>query len=140
MVWFTPDLKVTYRPRSTLRALARQYREYGRWRRVVMRRHSDSVRLHYLVPPAAVLGMVAGVGAAAAGHRKGLALPLAYAAAVLAGSAVAGQGQPPAVRARLPLVFATMHLSWGLGFLTSPRRLARPPRNMMPAAVPTSSA
>ncbi|MDP9436473.1 MAG: glycosyltransferase family 2 protein, partial [Actinomycetota bacterium] len=89
-VWFTPDLRVTYRPRATLRALGRQYREYGRWRRVVMRRHSDSVRLHYLVPPATVLGLLAGAGAALAGQRKGLALPLAYAAAVLAGSAVAG--------------------------------------------------
>lgn len=127
VVWFTPELRVTYRPRPTLRTLAKQYREYGRWRRVVMRRHSDSVRLHYLVPPAAVLGLLAGSAAAAAGQRKGLLLPVAYLAAVLAGSAVAGQGHPAHVRLRLPLVFPTMHLCWGLGFLTSPRRLAQPP-------------
>jgi succinoglycan biosynthesis protein ExoA len=126
VVWFTPELRVTYRPRASLRALARQYREYGRWRRVVMRRHSDSVRLHYLVPPAAVLGLGAGLAAAALGRRKALALPLAYLGAVLAGSAAAGRGQPAHVRVRLPLVFTTMHLSWGLGFLTSPRRLVRP--------------
>jgi succinoglycan biosynthesis protein ExoA len=127
VVWFTPHLRVTYRPRPTLRALAKQYREYGRWRRVVMRRHSDSVRLHYLVPPAAVLGLLAGAGAAAAGQRKGLLLPAAYFAAVLAGSAVAGQGQPAEVRLRLPIVFPTMHLCWGLGFLTSPKHLVQPP-------------
>ena len=40
LVWFTPRMSVTYRPRSTLRALARQYRDYGRWRRVVMREHA----------------------------------------------------------------------------------------------------
>ena len=59
-VWFTPDLRVTYRPRPTVRALARQYRDYGRWRRVVMRRHPDSVRVTYLVPPAATAAVLAG--------------------------------------------------------------------------------
>jgi succinoglycan biosynthesis protein ExoA len=130
-VWFTPELRVTYRPRASLRALARQYREYGRWRRVVMRRHADSVRLHYLVPPAAVVGLTTGLAAAAAGHRKGLALPLAYLAAVLVGSAEAGRGQPPDVRTRLPLIFTTMHLAWGFGFLTSPRHLARPAQTLL---------
>jgi succinoglycan biosynthesis protein ExoA len=37
LIWFTPDLKVTYRPRATLRELARQQFRYGRWRRVVAR-------------------------------------------------------------------------------------------------------
>jgi succinoglycan biosynthesis protein ExoA len=127
LVWFTPELRVTYRPRASLRALARQYREYGRWRRVVMRRHADSVRLHYLVPPAALLGLAAALVAAALGQRRALAAPAAYAAAVLAGSAVAGRRQPASVRLRLPVVFATMHLSWGLGFLTSPKHLVQPP-------------
>jgi len=126
VVWFTPELRVTYRPRGTLRALAEQYRQYGRWRRVVMRRHSDSVRLHYLVPPAAVVGLLGSLVAAALGRPRALVAPLTYGAAVLAGSAVAGRGQPLGVRARLPLVFATMHLSWGAGFLTSPRHLAQP--------------
>ena len=125
VVWFTPDLRVTYRPRPTLRALARQYRDYGRWRRVVMRRHPDSVRLHYLVPPAATVAVLAGAGAALAGRRIGLVPPLGYAAAVLLASGVAGRGLPPPVRARLPLVFATMHGAWGVGFLTSPPSLGR---------------
>jgi glycosyltransferase involved in cell wall biosynthesis len=33
-VWFTPDLKVTYRPRASVTALAKQYFHYGRWGRV----------------------------------------------------------------------------------------------------------
>ena len=37
LVWFSPLLRVAYRPRPTLAALARQYRDYGRWRRVVTR-------------------------------------------------------------------------------------------------------
>ena len=46
-----PRLHVSYRPRSTLRALARQYRDYGRWRRVVMREHEGTANLRYLAPP-----------------------------------------------------------------------------------------
>ncbi|MFD0855232.1 glycosyltransferase family 2 protein, partial [Actinomadura adrarensis] len=34
-VYFTPRMRVTYRPRPNLRALAKQYFHTGRWRRVV---------------------------------------------------------------------------------------------------------
>ena len=37
LIWFTPELKVMYRPRATLGALAKQQFRYGRWRRVVAR-------------------------------------------------------------------------------------------------------
>ena len=124
-VWFTPDLRVTYRPRPTVRALSRQYRDYGRWRRVVMRRHADSVRVTYLVPPAATLAVLAGGALALSGRRLGLLPPVGYALAVGAASVVTGRGLPARVRLRLPLVFATMHHSWGWGFLTSPRHLGR---------------
>ena len=51
LIWFTPDLKVTYRPRDTLRALARQQFRYGRWRRVVARRYPETVSPRYLAAP-----------------------------------------------------------------------------------------
>ncbi|MEO8555940.1 MAG: glycosyltransferase family 2 protein, partial [Actinomycetota bacterium] len=55
-VWFVPELKVTYRPRSTVRALARQYFLYGRWRRVVAHHHEGTISARYLAPPTMVLG------------------------------------------------------------------------------------
>ena len=39
LIWFQPSLRVTYRPRTTVRALGIQYFRYGRWRRVVARQH-----------------------------------------------------------------------------------------------------
>lgn len=122
-VWFAPELRVTYRPRHSLRALGRQYRDYGRWRRAVMRRHPDSVRWTYLVPPATVAGVAAGVVVAATGRRVGLLAPLGYAAANLIASAVVGRRLPANEAARLPAIFATMHFSWGYGFLTSRARI-----------------
>ncbi|HQR80713.1 MAG TPA: glycosyltransferase family 2 protein [Actinomycetota bacterium] len=127
VVWFTPDMAVTYRPRSTVRALAKQYSHYGRWRREIMRQHSETVSLRYLAPPAAVATMTAGAVLAAvgtAGGRRhawlGLLPALGYAAAVTAGGWLISAGEPPEVRARVPLALATMHMSWGAGFLTSP--------------------
>lgn len=123
-VWFTPDLQVTYRPRSSLKALARQYFHYGRWRRVVMRQHPETVSLRYLTPPAVVLACAAGtVGALVSPWA--LIVPGGYLLGVLGATALTAKGLSLRSVASLPVVYATMHVSWGIGFLTSPRRLAR---------------
>jgi len=61
LIWFEPRLRVTYRPRGSVRELAGQYFNYGRWRRVVSREHPGTVNLRYLAPPAAVLAMAGGL-------------------------------------------------------------------------------
>ena len=124
LVWFAPSLRVSYRPRGSLVKLARQYFNYGRWRREVMRRHPETVNLRYLAPPLALLGVVAGLAAGIAGLWPGYVLPAGYVAAVVAGALVEGRRLPARATAALPLVFAVMHMSWGLGFLTSLRRKA----------------
>lgn len=121
-VWFTPELKVTYRPRGTLRALASQYRQYGTWRRVVARRHKGSINARYLAPPTALLGVT--VGAVGGLVWKPLwILPAGYATAITIGGLAISRGAPAGVRVRVPLVLATMHMSWGWGFLTSRIRI-----------------
>jgi glycosyltransferase involved in cell wall biosynthesis len=124
-VWFTPRMRVTYRPRPSVRALAKQYFHTGRWRRVVGREHQGTLNLRYLAPPLAVVAMVAGVVAGAFGFWPGWVLPGGYAAAIVGGSVPTGKGLPTAAWLRLPLVYATMHISWGVGFLVSPSSLGR---------------
>ena len=130
-IWFTPDLTVTYRPRPNVRALASQFFRSGRWRREVVRHYPETANLRYLAPPAVVvavgLGAAAGVAVvlgAPGWLSLGWLVPGGYAAGVLIASAVEGRGLAAKARAWLPVVVATMHLSWGVGFLT--RRL-RPP-------------
>jgi succinoglycan biosynthesis protein ExoA len=141
LVWFTPELRVTYRPRESLRALCAQYFHYGRWRRVVVRDHPETASFRYLAPPLAValvaLGLAAGLagltgiavqgsGAAAVGWlTTGLVIPLIYPTGIAAVSAALSRGVPAGVRARLPLILCVMHMCWGAGFLTSPRTLHR---------------
>ncbi|MFC5909397.1 glycosyltransferase family 2 protein [Streptacidiphilus monticola] len=125
LIWFTPELKVTYRPRPSVRALAKQYKDYGRWRRVVTRYHRGSVNLRYLAPPAALAAVTLGTVAGVALSPVALVLPGGYVAAILLGSLKEGRGLSLRARAQLPVALATMHMSWGWGFLTSPRSLAR---------------
>jgi glycosyltransferase involved in cell wall biosynthesis len=139
LIWFTPDLKVSYRPRATLRALAKQQFRYGRWRRVVFRRYPETVNMRYLAPPVASALNFIGLGLGVVGLESlidrapaslhwatlGFAIPVIYAAGVTSVALIFAGDQPAGVRARIPLVLAAMHMSWGAGFLTSPRRLAR---------------
>jgi hypothetical protein len=139
-IWFTPELRVTYRPRASVRTLGSQYFHYGRWRRVIVREHPETASFRYLAPPAVAglvaLGLVAGLvglaavaagGPAAVGWlAAGFAIPVVYLAGITAvGAALTGK-LPAAVRVRVPLVLGAMHLCWGTGFLTSPRNLRGP--------------
>jgi len=121
-VWFDPRLAVQYRPRSSFGALARQYLQYGRWRRLTARVHRRSLRPRQVVAPLLVIGIAASAGASAV-----LLSPwplLGVLAAYVLGVSIA------AVRAaeRLPEVplvvvaLVAMHLAWGVGFLLGPPR------------------
>ena len=140
LIWFSPDLRVTYRPRSRVRDLARQMFDTGRWRREVVRRHPDTAGLRYLAPPATVAAIGAGTVLAMIGRLTGnrvltgigLAAPAGYAALILAGSAAAGPRLAPRARAWLPVVLAVTHLSWGTGFLLGL------PADSMPGRAPRS--
>ena len=125
LIWFSPELLVSYRPRPSVAALAKQYRNYGRWRHVVARYHAGSINPRYLAPPVALVAIAAGLVAGAVLTPWALLVPGGYLAAITLGSVPAGRGLGLGARIRIPLALATMHLSWGWGFLTSPRKLAR---------------
>ena len=122
VVYFDPRLVVTYRPRSTVKTLAKQYFEYGRWRRVVSRRHQGTINYRYLAPPftvaATMLSLILGWLVS-----PFLFIPaLVYAVFILIASVVIGKRVGEFLC--LPTILLTMHISWGLGFLTSPKSLA----------------
>lgn len=120
IIYFDPRLHVTYRPRSTVSALAKQYFEYGRWRRVVSRRHSGTINLRYLAPPIALLGFSLSI-------ITGFFLPILFtpAAIYLLFLLVASLKIATSIREYLLLlvVIPTMHFSWGAGFISSPKTL-----------------
>ena len=130
LVWFAPDLEVVYRPRSTFRALAKQFYASGRWRAELIRRLGQRIPLRYFLPPVLVATLLAsGLAilvslfftfaagpAALIGILAGLAIPVVYLAALAIVAAFA-PGLDAATRVRLPLVLASMHVCWGWGCL-----------------------
>jgi glycosyltransferase involved in cell wall biosynthesis len=120
VVYFDPRLHVTYRPRSTVKALAKQYFEYGRWRRVVSRRHSGTINYRYLAPPFALVGFTLSLIA-------GFLLPILFipAAIYLLFVLAASVRIASSIREYFLLltVIPTMHFAWGAGFISSPTTL-----------------
>ncbi|MEI7539959.1 MAG: glycosyltransferase family 2 protein [Actinomycetes bacterium] len=122
VIYFDPRLVVTYRPRGSIKALAKQYFEYGRWRRVVSRRHEGTINYRYLAPPFTVIGVVASILLGAIITPLFFIPALTYALFILIASARIGKTLAEFVS--LPLILLTMHMTWGMGFLTSPKSLA----------------
>jgi hypothetical protein len=126
VVWFDPRLQVRYRPRSNLSRLAQQFRGSGAWRWQVVRVHPSTVNLRYLAAPVAT-AVLAASGAvllldalvlhSAAVAAAALLPPLGYSGVVLLGSAATSEGLDRDAGRWYPLVLATIHMSWGAGFL-----------------------
>jgi len=137
LVWFDPALRVTYWPRASWSALARQFTATGAWRGELVRRHGSKNSLRFFAPPALVIGLAASAAVAtaqASGLTRALPRPLrrllrlvhvpVAAYGVLLGVTAArattpedGSPESPRVRALLPAVLAVMHVRWGAGFL-----------------------
>jgi glycosyltransferase involved in cell wall biosynthesis len=119
VVWFDPCLSIDYRPRPTLGALARQMRNYGRWKRRTVLRHPGSFRPRQVAPLGLFTTLVASLVTLPFSFW-GLVVPLAYAAGIFVVSA-----RLPGLDTRARLVSAlalpTIHLSWALGFVLPTR-------------------
>ena len=120
-IYFDPRLTVTYRPRRSFKALAKQYFEYGRWRRVVSRTHKGTINLRYLAPPITLIGVILSIILGYT-HPILLAPALVYFLFLILGSFMIGKSFKEVLY--LPMILATMQMSWGAGFITSPKRLA----------------
>jgi len=114
-----PALRQRYRPRASLRALARQYWDYGGGRLRVVLKHPDYLRPRHLVPAALVVVLAALAAAAVAvpAARVALAGVLALWGVVLLAAALSAPDVGWRERLLLPLAVAGMHLAYGTGFL-----------------------
>ena len=120
-IYFDPRLQVTYRPRPNLIRLAKQYFQYGRWRRVVSRSHPGTVNLRYLAPPLTLAGTLTSL-------ILGLLLyPIFFLPAAVYGFFIVISSILIAKSLReffsLLAIIPTMHFAWGAGFITSTKVL-----------------
>ena len=128
-VWFTPELTVVYRPRSSLRKLIRQFVATGIWRGELARRFGSGLR--YFVPPVAVLGILVATILGVVGLATGVtwlalafAVPAVYALLVIAASVNAAR-EGIATGLWYLVVLPCIHFGWGIGFVLGFLKLTR---------------
>ena len=106
-IWFDPELSIAYRPRGSLRSLAKQYYEYGWWKAEVARMHPSSLR------PRQLIAILAGGATAAAVLSRLRSLAIASVTfAILCATAPRRGYSGRAVRI---MIVPTMHSSWLAG-------------------------
>lgn len=118
-ILLNPLIRSQYYNRGSLRALWRQYFQYGLWKVRVLQKHPRQMQPRQFAPAALVTALL-GTGALALMSRWGRRL-----FALVAGTYIAANLTASLVTLRrrksrngwLPLVFATLHLSYGGGFL-----------------------
>ncbi|WP_430593550.1 glycosyltransferase family 2 protein [Humidisolicoccus flavus] len=130
-VWFDPSLTVTYWPRASWSDLSQQFRSTGVWRGELVRRYGAGNSVRFFAPPvlviALILALVLGITTAGIALLSVAPLALVWAAGLSALAPIAYLGflgfaflrDSGSIRSRAQFVtvIATMHISWGLGFL-----------------------
>jgi glycosyltransferase involved in cell wall biosynthesis len=121
------DVRSRYYSRSSLRSLWRQYFQYGYWKVRVMQKHPRQMRLRQFVPLAFVAYLLGStlVAPLTPLHWVPLATGAsAYVGINLAASIWIARREIWRAFPLLSVAFATLHLSYGLGFLTGLARFA----------------
>jgi len=125
-----PKIKSVYAVRSNPQALWRQYYQYGFWKVRVFQKHPRQMSLRHFVPPLFVVSLLFSFLFSLASFlfttrwspitEYWLLIPAIYILANLSASlwTIAQKARPtPYTLILLPLVFAILHISYGLGFL-----------------------
>ena len=120
-IYFDPRLQVTYRPRPNLRKLAKQYFQYGRWRRVVSRSHPGTVNLRYLAPPFTIIGTLTSLILGLLLHSIFFLPAAVYGIFLFISSILIAKSFREFFS--LLSIIPTMHFAWGAGFITSTKVL-----------------
>ncbi len=122
-IWLNPRIRSTYFARPTIGSLAKQYARYGFWKWRMLRRYPETLRWRQGLPPLFVLFLL--VGSLLAIFFPLLRIPflailVLYAFILgIAGLISAVKQKKPLFILGIPLSIATMHISWGAGFLWS---------------------
>jgi glycosyltransferase involved in cell wall biosynthesis len=137
-VWQSPRIRSSYSPRASIRALFRQYMQYGFWKVAVIRKHRALASWRHIVPALFVVSLLLlflliassatlGLWPQAAAIRAALAAELAiYFLACVAAALRFARSLDPAALLILPWVIAVYHTAYGLGFLGGMLKFAGP--------------
>lgn len=123
-IFLDAEIRIAYLPRATVRALARQYYNYGRGRARTLRKHGERPKLRQMIPPVVLLACVTGVALTPL-TPWGLLAPMTYSAALVGASLLVAVRQRSVCGLLAGVASGVMHMSWSAGLL---RQLLLPRR------------
>jgi glycosyltransferase involved in cell wall biosynthesis len=121
-IWLDPAIKCQYFARPNLKQLAKQYWRYGFWKAKMLRRFPQSIRWRQIVPPlfsALVLILFATSFFIKIALIILFLLLSTYLFILLSAGFLEVIKRKSVCYITMPCAFATIHFSWGCGFLFS---------------------
>jgi glycosyltransferase involved in cell wall biosynthesis len=119
-IWQSPKIKSWYKPRGSLRALFKQYAQYGYWKVRVIQKHKLPASWRHLVPGGFLVTLaLSALCSLLFTPARWLFLLLVgvYTLCVLVASVVTAAKTEWKLLPALPLVFVCYHFGYGFGFL-----------------------
>lgn len=127
-IFLTTRMRSRYQNRQSWTSLRRQFYQYGLWKIRVLQKHPRQMSLRQFVPPVFVAASaLTALGGLFSTALAGLFVLILTSYALAVGVAAASVARQHGWRhfPRLVLAFATMHLSWGAGFLAGAWKFRR---------------
>jgi cellulose synthase/poly-beta-1,6-N-acetylglucosamine synthase-like glycosyltransferase len=121
-ILFDPEIRSVYYSRPTLGELLRQYWRYGYWKYRMVKRYPGTIRWRQALPPIFVASLLLGMFLVWIPLFRGLFVIeiLLYSIILIVISMkIAIVKREPALAFGIPASIASMHISWGSGFLWS---------------------
>jgi succinoglycan biosynthesis protein ExoA len=119
-IFLAPDVRSRYYSRASLDSLWRQYFGYGFWKVRVLQKHPRQMQSRQFAPPGLATALVGSALLSPVsiwGRRLFALVAGLYALANLAASIYTAYRRGWRYMPYLPMIFATLHLSYGIGFL-----------------------
>ena len=113
-----PSIRCQYYCRESIKKLAQQYYSYGFWRFRTLQKHPQSLTPRQTAPVLLVVGLTLSLILGLSGYIIGLLLPMIYITTnIVVSTFVAIKQKKWRLLTKLPIIFTTIHLSWGSGFI-----------------------
>jgi len=120
-IYQSPEIKLLYYPRETLKALFKQYFEYGLYKPSVLKKNQSAIRFRHLVPSLFVLYFLAAIITLSFGIYYTL-IPLACYLLANIYFSIASKKNPGGIL-RIAVTYPAIHIAYGAGFLIGLMRL-----------------
>jgi len=122
-IWMNPFIKSDYIARGTYGELSRQYWRYGFWKNKMLRHNPSTLKWRQALPPVFILSIfiliLLSIGSEFARLMLLIEAGIYFSALVVTSLPTVFRQKDLLLLVGIPLSIATMHFSWGSGFLFS---------------------